>query len=87
MHATGGPNYETVLRESCETDIHMGPHSENIPFEQRGGNSCFFYTHIWIRNEQEAHSGLWVRLCKGNEIIPRLMEAYTETVGGQDSER
>ena len=34
MHADGGPNYQTVMRE---TDIHMGPDSENIPSERCGG--------------------------------------------------
>ena len=25
--------------------------------------------HVWLRNEQVADSGLWERLCEGNEII------------------
>ena len=36
MNAFGGPNYETVLRE---TNIHMGSDSEKIPSERFGGEA------------------------------------------------
>ena len=36
MLAAGGPNYESVLRD---TDSHMGPDSENIPGERCGGEA------------------------------------------------
>ena len=38
MHTAGGPNYETVIRET-DIRVNMGPNSDNIPSEWCGGEA------------------------------------------------